>query len=147
MLAEFFRDKSGARLLAIAALLLSFVSQFFFYLDDPSTGILTFDVDFNSTGYYWFGQTGTGWDLHPHAYVVLVVLAFALLRDDIAEHPLFRRFGYWLCVFLFLAAMTPGAPLRATGAGLGAIAFLMAAAAAVWNQFGAARTLPPGSSG
>ncbi len=145
MLAEFFRDKTPPRLLMIAALLLMAVSQFFFYFDDPGTGFLSIDSDWNTVGHYWLGQQGTGWDLHPQAYVIVVALAFALLRDDIAEHRAFRRFGYWLCVVLFFIATTPGAPLRATGAGMGGIALLMALAAAFWHQFGSSRSTAPGS--
>jgi hypothetical protein len=135
MLKEFFRGKSFARLLAIAALGLLLLSQFFYYFDDGNTGILTFGPDFSSSRLHlWFGSIGTGWDLHPHAYIILLVLAFALLRDDIADTPLFDRFGYWAMLILFFAATTPGAPFRATGAGLGAIATLMALAAAALNK-------------
>lgn len=129
---EFFRDKTPARLLMIAAILLLFVSQFFLYLDDESSAFLSVGGDFSSTLYiYDFGAKGTGWDLHPHAWVILVALAFAFLRDDIADHRLFVRFGWWVAVALVLTATIPGAYLRAFGGSLGCISLLMALGAAI----------------
>ena len=142
LVAEFFRGKTLPRLMMIAALLLCTMSQFFLYFDDPTTGILSIDADWNTVGHYWFGASGTGWGLHPHAYLILVLLAFAFLRDDVAEHRLFRRFGYWVSLLLFFAAITPGAPLRAAGAGLGGVAFLIAFAAAVVHQASGRRARP-----
>jgi hypothetical protein len=136
MLKEFFRDKTPARLLMIAATLLLFVSQFFYYHNDttrvsfrPHTSARSSDIsiDVSSKG------IATGWQLHPHAYVILVVLAFALLRDDIAGERWFRRFGYWGCLALIVWATNPGAPFRAPGAIMGAVACVMALAAALLN--------------
>lgn len=139
---EFFRDKTPARLLMIAAIVLLLVSQFFYYLDDPSTGFLSIDADFNTTGYYTFGAKGTGWELHPHAWVILVILGFAFLRDDIVELGWFSRFGWWIAVALVIAATAPGAYLRAFGGGLGGISVLMALAAALLHLFEAKRATP-----
>lgn len=139
---EFFRDKRPAHLLMLAAIVLLLVSQFFYYLDDPSTGTLSIDADFNTVGYYTFGAIGTGWQLHPHAYVILVLLGFAFLRDDILDHPLFRRFGWWAALVLVFAATVPGAYLRADGAAMGGVALLMAFAAALLHQFDKSRTAP-----
>ena len=47
---EFLAGKTPARFGMIAALLLLFVSQFFFYLDDPSGGFLSVDADFYTGG-------------------------------------------------------------------------------------------------
>ncbi len=134
MLKEFFAGKTPARLLMIAAIVLLLVSQFFLYLDDPATGQLFVDADFNTAGFYSIPPTGTGWELHPHAYVILVVLAFAYLRDDILEMRWFDRAGWWLTVVLFIAATIPGAYLRATGGGMGGIAVLMAIIAAILHM-------------
>jgi len=142
LIREFFRDKTPARLLMIAAAVLLLVSQFFFYLDDPSTGILSIDADFNTTGYYIFGAKGTGWELHPHAYVILVILGFAFLRDDILEIAWFSRFGWWAAVALVIAATAPGAYFRALGGGLGGISVLMALGAAVLHVFETKRAAP-----
>ncbi len=144
MLREFLRDKTTAHLLMLAALVLLLVSQFFLYLDDPSSAQLSIGADFSSTLYiYDFGAQGTGWQLHPHAWVILVVLAFAFLRDDIYAHPAFIRFGWWAAVALVLAATVPGAYFRAFGAGLGGIAVLAALAAAVLHTFGAKASPQP----
>ena len=129
---EFFRDKTPARLLMITAILLLFVSQFFLYLDDDSSAYLSIGADYSSTLYiYDFGAKGTGWDLHPHAWVILVVLGFAFLRDDIVDHRLFVRYGWWVAVALVFAATIPGAYLRAFGGSLGGISLLMALGAAI----------------
>lgn len=143
LVGEFFRDKTPARLLMIAAIVLLFVSQFFLYLDDPSNAFLSIGGDFSSTLYiYDFGAKGTGWDLHPHAYVILVVLAFAFLSDDIAGHPLFVRFGWWGALALVIAATVPGAYLRAFGGSLGGIAVLMAIGAATLHVLETRRSAP-----
>ena len=132
---EFFRDKTPARLLMIAAILLLFVSQFFLYLDDESSAFLSIGADYSSTLYiYDFGAKGTGWDLHPHAWVILVALGFAFLRDDIADHRLFVRYGWWVAVALVFAATIPGAYLRAFGGSLGGISLLMALGAAILHR-------------
>lgn len=146
MLKEFFRDKSAARLLLIAASVLLFVSQFFKYFDDAGNSFMTFGPDFSSTTVHIDVSSrgvATGWQLHPQAYLILVALAFALLRDDIADTKWFGRFGYWMALILVLVATSPGAPFRATGAGMGMVSFLMALAAALMNMFGRKSVPPP----
>lgn len=130
---EFFRDKSPARLLMIAAIVLLFVSQFFLYLNDEGSGYIPNAMNLNEytqvviTG---FGAVGTGWELHPHAYVILIVLAFAFLRDEIVNAPLFSKAGWWVSLVLVIAATVPGAYIRnATGGSMGGIAVLIAFAA------------------
>ena len=143
LLKEFFRDKTPARLLMIAAIALLFVSQFFLYLDDPSSALLTIGGDFSSTLHIFdFGAKGTGWELHPHAWVILVVLGFVFLRDDFIDHPLFVRFGWWASVALVIAATAPGAYFRAFGGGLGGIAVLMALGAAFLHLIETKRAAP-----
>ncbi len=138
LLKEFFRDKSAARLLMIAAAVLLFISQYFRYFDDHDNSFMTFGPDFSSTTVHIdlnARRAASGWEAHPHAWVILVVLAFALLRDDIADTAWFRRFGYWAAFILVFAAATPGAPFRADGAKMGGVALLMALAAALMHQF------------
>ena len=134
LVAAFFRDKTPPRLLMIAALILLTLSQFFAYFDDPTTGFLSIHETFDTAALYRIAVQGTGWDLHPQAYLILAAIAFALLRDDVADHPMFRRFGFWVCLVLIFAAISPGAPIRAVGAAMGGIAFLMGLVAAIWNQ-------------
>lgn len=130
---EFFRDKSPARLLMIAAIVLLFVSQFFLYLNDPGGGFIPNAMnleEYTRVVITSFGAVGTGWELHPHAYVILIVLAFAFLRDEVVESPLFSRAGWWVSLILVIACILPGAPLRnAPGAAMGGIAALIALAA------------------
>jgi hypothetical protein len=145
LIREFFRGKSAAHLLMLAAILLLFFSQFFYYLDDPSNAFLSLGPDFSSSTLYIFdfGAKGTGWELHPHAWVILVVLAFAFLREDIYEHRLFVRFGWWAAVVLVIAATAPGAYFRAFGGGLGGVSVLMALIAATLHAFRPKRTPQP----
>lgn len=137
LLKEFFSGKSAARLLMIAALLLLTVSQFFLYHKAEDSSFLVLEPNFRGSTLYMdldAHKAATGWELHPHAYIIQLLLAFALLRDDIAESGKFLRFGYWLCAVLIFAATLPGTPMRAQGAGMGGIATLMAIAAAVLHQ-------------
>ncbi len=153
MLKEFFRDKSAARLLMIAASALLFVSQFFYYFDDVDKSYLTYTHKGSLTGplsgnselHLDLSGRGiaTGWQLHPQAYLILVVLAFALLRDDIANNRWFGRLGYWAAFILIAVATTPGAPFRANGALMGFVALLMALVAALMNLFRRKSVPPP----
>lgn len=143
LIKEFFRGKTAARLLMIAALLLLTVSQFYLYQKTENRSYLIVGPDFRDSTLHLdldARKAATGWELHPHAYLIQLVLAFALLRDDIAESRMFMRFGYWLCVLLMFAAIIPGTPMRAPGAGMGGIAALMAIAAAVLHQVTKKRT-------
>lgn len=130
---EFFRDKTPARLLMIAALVLLFVSQFFLYLNDPGGGYIPNAMnleEYTRVVITSFGAVGTGWELHPHAYVILILLAFAFFRDDIVNAPLFSKAGWWVSLILVIAATVPGAYIRnATGGSMGGIAVLIAFAA------------------
>lgn len=133
---EFIRGKSRARLLMLAALALSFISQFFLYETKSDNSYMSLGPNFSSTVYLdvTARAAATGWEMHPYAYIILLVLAFALLRDDVAEMPWFDCFGYWLSAFLLFAASSPGAPFRAKGAAMGFVAFLIALAAAILQQ-------------
>ena len=144
MLKEFFRDKSAARLLMIAAAVLLFVSQFFNYFDDADKSHMSFYKGESTVHLDLSGRgIATGWQLHPQAYLILVALAFALLRDDIADTKWFGRLGYWAALILVLVATTPGAPFRANGALMGIVALLMALVAALMNLFGRKSVPPP----
>jgi hypothetical protein len=138
MVREFFRDKSPARLLMIAAIVLLFVSQFFLYLNDQSSGYIPNAMDlehYTQLVITSYGAVGTGWELHPHAYLFLVILAFAFLRDDVVDAPWFSTAGWWIGLGLVIASTWPGAYLRdAIGGSMGGIAVLMALAAVLVHQ-------------
>jgi hypothetical protein len=113
----------------IGAIALSFVSQFLLYMNDDGVAGL---YDMTNTDYYTqmvvyaFASHGTGWQLHPHAFVLLPVLAFLFLREDFVARPWFIRWGYWLGVVMLFFCATPGAPFRsALGALLGFIAIFI----------------------
>src|SRR3569623_2443694 len=89
----------AARRWMIGAIALSGVSQFFLYLNDDSVAVLNDNVNLsyvNPITVFDPGAIGSGWQLHPQAYVLLVVLAFLFLRADFAQSRWFVRFGYWL---------------------------------------------------
>ena len=133
---DFARDKSGAQLTMLVAIALLFVSQFFLYLNDKGTGFLTFGPNFTSTTHHFtsFDQIGTGWHFHPHAFIILPVLAIAFLNKSILANPTFQRWGWWAALALVIFATAPGAPFRnAGGAQLGGIAVLTALLAAIRN--------------
>lgn len=135
---EFFRDKSPARVLMIAAIVLLFISQFFLYMNDQGSGYIPNAMNLNEYTQVVmtsFGMVGTGWELHPHAYVFLVILGFAFLRDDVVNSPLFSKIGWWISLVLVVASTWPGAYLRdAIGGSMGGIAVLMALAAVLIRQ-------------
>jgi hypothetical protein len=147
---QFFRDKRAAQRWMIAAIALCAVSQFFLYVNDGSVAVLNDTVNLsyvNPITVFDPGAAGTGWQLHPQAYVLLVVAAFLFLRDDFAGSRWFVRFGYWLGVALVLFSITPAAPLRgAFGAVLGLVGLLLAIIAAILHGRAvkaAAKATPP----
>jgi hypothetical protein len=135
LIRDFLRDKPPAQRWMIAAIALCAFSQFFLYINDGSVAGL---YDTTSTDYYTQmvvfdpGALGSGWQLHPQAYVLLVVLAFLFLRSDFAASRWFVRFGYWLGVAMVLFSITPAAPFRdAPGALMGLVSLALAIVAAV----------------
>ena len=135
---EFMRDKTPAQLLMIAAIVLLFISQFFLYLNDQGSGYIPNAMDlehYTQLVITSYGAVGTGWELHPHAYLFLVILAFAFLRDDVVSSPLFAKVGWWVSLVLVIASTWPGAYLRdALGGSMGGIAVLIALAAVLVHQ-------------
>jgi hypothetical protein len=127
------RDKTPAQLLMIVAIVLLFVSQFFLYMNDQGSGYIPNAMNLNEytrVVITSFGMVGTGWELHPHAYLFLVILAFAFLRDDVVSAPWFSKVGWWIALALVVASTWPGAYLRdAIGGSMGGIAVLIALAA------------------
>lgn len=94
----------------IAAILLLFVSQFFLYLNDGGGGYIPQRhgpgaLHPGGDHQLRLGRHRLG--RHLHAYVILVVLAFAFLRDDIQSSALFSRFGWWASLVLVFAATVP----------------------------------------
>jgi hypothetical protein len=136
LLREFFRDKTAPQLIMLGAILLNFVSQFFLHVNDPGSAMLT---DMTNTDYYtgihyfWGKGVATGWELHPHAYVILLVLAFVYLRDDVVEGSFFRRWGWWLSVLAIFACTIPGNYVQEVGGIMSGISVLIAVAAAIGN--------------
>ncbi len=137
---------SPARKLMTVALILLFASQFFTYQNYSGHSMMTVGIGFESTTItHWFGQEeGTGWELHPHAYVIIAALVLIYL-NEISETEFWSRWGWWLTIPLFWAASSPGG-ISAPGAKMGMAAVLLALAAAVANLFerrAARRALSP----
>src|SRR6185312_5833547 len=131
----------------LGAILLNFVSQFLLYLNDGSIAGLYDMTDpqyYTQMVVYAFAQVGTGWQLHPQAYILLPILAFLFLREDFVQRPWFIRFGYWIGVAMLFACCLPGAPFRqALGAALGFIAIFIGVWAAVLHGRAVKAAKPP----
>jgi hypothetical protein len=126
-------DASPARRLMTAIIVLLFVSQFLPYHDDTSHSMLLFDSDFNSELTTWFGQAaGTGWQLHPQAYVIIAGLVLVYL-NDISETTWWSRWGWWVSVVLIFVAVVP-ATTRTIGGVVGLGCVMLAIVAAVLNS-------------
>ena len=132
---DFTATRPRSQLLMCGALVLVIISQFFMYSNDQASAMLT---DMTNTDYYTGmivfggGAVGTGWAIHPQAYVLLPVLLFVFLRHDFDHRAWFQRFGYWAGVILMFFTMTPATPLldNSGGAKLGFIALGLAIVAA-----------------
>lgn len=133
MINEFLRDKSRDHLVMIAAIALLFVSQFFDY-GDGNSAYPIFGSDFRMDVYINFGLNGIGWELHPQAWIVIIVLAFAFLRSDVYDHPLMQKWGWWAALALVVFCNTPSDGIRAFGSTLGLISMLIALVAAIMHQ-------------
>ena len=133
----------------IGAIALNVVSQFFLYMNDAGNAALYNMTDLNyytTMVVYAFASVGTGWQLHPQAFVLLPILAFVFLREDFVTRPWFIRFGYWIGVLMLFICMMPGAPFReAFGALLGLITVAMGIWAAILHgrAVKAAGPVPP----
>jgi hypothetical protein len=90
--------------------LINFLSQFMLYSD----GMMVSVVHTDYYGLQWlvppdgYGRS-TGWDLHPHAYAILLVLVICFARNDVPEIPLVSRVGWWVAAILLLWACLPTA--------------------------------------
>ncbi len=144
-IARWWKERSGPNKLALVALALLFVSQFFNYYNPHNWGTLSIRSDFSTVGHYYFDtqQGGTGWKIHKWAPYALMLLA-AFLGTDIAESWTFRRWGYWVSIPLAWMALIPGG-ISAPGAKMGLIAVGLLLVAAIWNrrQAKAKKIVPP----
>lgn len=147
---DFFRDKSLAQRLMLAAILINALSQLMLY-SDPVSSVPVLHTDYY--GYEWlvppdgYGRA-TGLDLHWHAYPILLVLLICFGRDDVPAIRLVSRFGWWVGAILLLWACIPTA-LDVPGFGTlwGLVSVIVALAAAVMHsrerkRLGAA-SIPP----
>ncbi len=133
MINELLRDKSRDHLIMLAAIALLFVSQFFPY-GDGNSAYPVFGPNFSMGVAINFGLNGIGWELHPLAWIIIVVLAFAFLRSDIYDHPLMQKWGWWAGFALVVLCNSPSDGIRAFGSTLGLIAILLALVAAIMHQ-------------
>lgn len=128
--------------IAWTAIVLSFVSQFFQYEEDTRGGMLHRATDERYyTGISFFGSAGgTGWAMHPHAWITLAALAVVYSTGTHAGR-FWSRWGYWLTAAGILASTVPGRIAGGAGALLGAVAFGIAIWAAIRNR--REQQLPP----
>ena len=121
----------------------SFVSQFFTYVNDSRGGYLTHATDERYyTGIKFTGSAGgTGWELHPQAYILLAALAI-IYNTGTHESPFWTRWGHILTVVAIFLCTTPGSIVSTTGGMMGGVAIALAIWAAVLHRR-EQRTPPP----
>jgi hypothetical protein len=116
----------------VLALIVMAASQFFFYSTQPSP--FSFGVSADPFGAAAAG--GTGWQLHPQAYILLPLLAFALLQEELRVSRMFQRWGWWGSAIVLALCAFPGEWLSQPGAALGAAAVGVAIIATLLHYFG-----------
>ena len=113
--------------LMLVSLVVFTLSQFLAWGDGSATatGLTAGGVlDFTGGGYL----NGTGWELHPQAWVILLVLFGLYLGDPDENVPFFRTIGWWLTPVLLLTQSQGGATI---GAYLGLLALVGSVVAAI----------------
>jgi hypothetical protein len=141
---RFWAAAAGPLKLMVVVLAALTLSQFLLYVDDTSYGFLTTDADYNSYGTYFYGApSGTGWELHGLAYVLLPALWLSFLYAPIRQSPAFDRFGWWAAIVAVFACASP-ASASAPGGDIGILCTLLTIVAAVlhWRARRRIMTLP-----
>ncbi|HWA97997.1 MAG TPA: hypothetical protein VG713_05870 [Pirellulales bacterium] len=123
-----------ARRIMVVAIGLLFVSQFFTYHEYSGTGTLSVDADWNTYGTYWpdLEPVGTGWQIHPQAWIVIPALAIVYFTA-FCERAWWRRWGYLASVFLVMICLAHGQQW-VTGTRLGLGAWALSIWSAVQNR-------------
>jgi len=118
------------RLLMLAAVVLSALSQFMVYYEpDNQTTLMSYPGGLQS-GTFSGGPLARGWATHPFACALLLALGL-LFASRLTSHPLFQRFGWWAAATILLL-LSAGA-YRFAGPKIGLLAAALAFAAAAWN--------------
>lgn len=123
MVKRILDDLPTSSKLMVFSVLILFISQFLPYFNDAAM------VSGLETIYIVPGSHGTGWDLHPYAIHAIVILGFTFSKADVFCSKYFFPYGWIVCLAIFLSAMSPGAPFRASGAALGGLSFCLALSA------------------
>lgn len=131
---RWWKDRPRCSQLALIALALLFLSQFFPYYVSHNFGTLSIRSDFSSVGHYYFDPVkgGTGWEIHPWASYVLMFLV-ALHGSSISESRHFLKWGYWLSLPVMLFGATAPGSISRTGGKMGVAALLLMLIAAIMN--------------
>jgi hypothetical protein len=129
-----WQKMSKARRTMTVALAVLFVSQFFAYAEDRGYGVLSMDSNYNTSGTYWVDlePSGTGWEIHPYARLIIPFLAFAYITS-LCEQPWWRNWGYLASVMLVFICLSPGQQWM-PGTRLGFVSLGLAIWAAVQNR-------------
>jgi hypothetical protein len=130
---RWWKDRPRPSQVALIAIAVLFVSQFFHYNDSHTWGVLSISANWNTVGHYYSdgAKSGTGWEIHRWAWLMIVILA-VLHGSDISESRHFLRFGYWLSLPLIIIAFTP-ASISTPGGKMGFAALCLMLLAAIWN--------------
>ncbi|WP_375396137.1 hypothetical protein [uncultured Sphingomonas sp.] len=133
-----------SRKIVIAALALSFVSQFLRYKTDTSGGMLSREMD---TDYYtgitlWGSTGGTGWQVHPIVVPMLIALA-AIYLTDFHRRPFWNRRGHWIAIGMFFFCTAPADIVATLGGFLGGVVMVLAVWSALIHRKAAQAGTPP----
>lgn len=117
--------------LMLVCLVVFTLSQFLPWGDGSATPMFVTSggvLNFTGGGYL----NGTGWELHPQVWLIMLVLFALYLGDPDENIPLFRTLGWWLTPVLLLTQSAGGATI---GAYLGLAALAGTVVAAVMHLF------------
>lgn len=111
MLAElkrrYWTEASWALRLMLLGLVAFALILFLPFRVTAGTGSLYIAGNYDTVGTYFITPGGSGWDLHPWAYVLLVG-AFMFYLSDFHRGAFWTKFGWWLTPVLLFTCMWNG---------------------------------------
>lgn len=118
------KDATRPQKLMLGAIVLMALSQFLPYSTAFSSAIFDGTATTHAVNE---GVTGRGWEIHPHAIPVYVLLLGYFL-SPLAHDKGFGRFGWWVAAIALFVTMMPGSPTPGVWVGLVAVGLAVVAA-------------------
>lgn len=104
---RYWTEASWALRIMLIALVAFTLILFLPFREAGGTGSLYISANYDTVGTYFLTPGGSGWDLHPWAYVLLVS-AFMFYLSDFHLGAFWRKFGWWLTPVLLFTCMWNG---------------------------------------